>query len=162
MSSFRSVHLTRDHRAGLRTGRFERWRLGLLAVCLAATCTGCGGRKSDAHSAERLHRLRIAIKKLRYAADFLRPAFASRASKAYIEATTRLQGALGDLNDRAMANETIAGLAAAARPTENVERDLRKLAKQAASGEKRRRHRLERAWRKFKHAERFWEVTAKP
>lgn len=48
MSSFRSDHRTRDRRAGLRTGRFERWRLGLLAVCLTATCTGCGGRKSDA------------------------------------------------------------------------------------------------------------------
>lgn len=120
------------------------------------------GRKLRSFDRERLHRLRIAIKKLRYAADFLQPAFASRTAKAYIEATTRLQGALGTLNDRAVAQQMIADLAAEARPTENVARDLRKLAKQAATGDKRRRHRLERAWKKFKKAERFWEVPAKP
>ena len=116
------------------------------------------GRKLHSFDPERLHRLRIAIKKLRYAADFLRPAFASRAAKPYIQATTRLQGALGALNDRAVAEQMIADLAAEARPTENVARDLRKLARQAATGEKRRRRRLERAWKKFKNAERFWRA----
>lgn len=116
------------------------------------------GRKLGSFDRERLHRLRIAIKKLRYAADFLRPAFASRAAKPYIQATTRLQGALGTLNDRAVAEQMIADLATEARPTEDVARDLRKLAKQAASGEKRHRHRLERAWKKFKKAERFWRA----
>ena len=62
----------------------------------AGTCRSLDGKD--------LHRLRIAIKKLRYAATFLRPAFASpREAKAYIEATVRLQGALGALNDRAVA-----------------------------------------------------------
>ncbi len=120
------------------------------------------GRKIETHDPERLHRLRIAIKKLRYAADFLRPAFASPAAKAYIEATTRLQGALGAMNDRAVAGETIASLAAATRPTEDVERELRQLAKQAAAGGKRRRRRLDRAWKTFRQAGRFWEARAKP
>jgi siroheme synthase (precorrin-2 oxidase/ferrochelatase) len=44
----------------------------------------------------------------------------------------------------------------AARPTEDVAKPLRQLAKQAAAGEKRRRHKLERAWKKFSKAERFW------
>ena len=61
------------------------------------------GRAFDQLGEEKLHRLRIGIKKLRYAATYLRPAFASPAAKPYIEATVRLQGALGALNDRATA-----------------------------------------------------------
>jgi triphosphatase len=110
-----------------------------------------------------LHKLRIAIKKQRYAASFLQPAFArrpfdSKATKAYIEATVRLQGALGTLNDRAVAARMLDDITVAARPTEDVARPLRKLAKQAEAGENRRRHRLERAWKKFNKAERFWLV----
>ena len=104
-----------------------------------------------------LHRLRIAIKKQRYAATFLRPAFASREAKAYIEATVRLQGALGALNDRAVAAQMLDDIAVAARPSEAVTRLLRQLAKQADSGEKRRRTRLERAWKQFRKAECFWQ-----
>jgi CHAD domain-containing protein len=112
---------------------------------------------------ERLHRLRIAIKKLRYAATYLRPAFASAtfaslAAKAYIEATVRLQGALGALNDRAAAAQVVADLALAARPSEDVTLPLKVLAKQAASGGKRRRRRLERAWKDFRKVERFWQA----
>ena len=110
---------------------------------------------------ERLHRLRIAIKKLRYAATFLMPAFAgrpfdSRAARAYIEATVRLQGALGTLNDRAVAGQMMADIAVAARPTEDVARPLAKLAKQASSGEKHRHRRLQRAWKAFRKVGRFW------
>lgn len=119
------------------------------------------GRKLASLDEERLHRLRIAVKKLRYAASFLQPAFSgpgfdSRRAKAYIEATVRLQGALGALNDRAVAARMLADIAAAARPTEQVERALRKLGKQAASGNKRRLRKLDRAWKIFRKAERFW------
>lgn len=123
------------------------------------------GRKVGNLDARRLHRLRIAIKKLRYAATFLRPAFepqpfASGPAKSYIEATVRLQGALGSLNDRAVADKMIADIAAAARPNEDVGRPLAKLAKQAAGGEKRRKRRLQRAWKTFRKTERFWRGTA--
>jgi CHAD domain-containing protein len=119
------------------------------------------GRKLDRLDKHGLHELRIAIKKLRYAAVFLAPAvarrpFDSRAAKAYIQATVRLQGALGTLNDRAVAGQMLADIAVAARPTEDVAQPLRKLAKQAASGEKRRRRKLERAWKDFKKTGRFW------
>jgi CHAD domain-containing protein len=116
------------------------------------------GRKLHTFDAERLHRLRIAIKKLRYAATFLASAFASKEAKPYIEATVRLQGALGALNDRAVAAQMLADLATAARPTEDVAPPLKALAKQVASGEKRRRRRLERAWKDFRKAERFWRA----
>jgi CHAD domain-containing protein len=119
--------------------------------------------KLEQLDSERLHRLRIAIKKLRYAATYLRPAFASgpfasKGAKAYIEATVRLQGALGALNDRAAAAQVVADLALAARPSEDVTQPLKALAKQAASGSKRRRRRLERAWKDFRKAERFWRA----
>jgi CHAD domain-containing protein len=116
------------------------------------------GHRIASLDGKRLHRLRIAIKKLRYAATFLHPAFASRASKAYIEATVRLQGALGALNDREVAGQMLADIAVAARPAEDVERPLRKLAKQAAAGEKHRRRRLQRAWKTFRKTERFWRA----
>jgi CHAD domain-containing protein len=119
------------------------------------------GRKLSSLNEERLHRLRIAVKKLRYAAGFLQPGFSgpgfdSARPKAYIEATVRLQGALGVLNDRAVAAQMLADIAAAARPTEHVERALHKLGKEIASGEKRRRRKLEQAWKTFRKTERFW------
>lgn len=114
------------------------------------------GRKIEQLDTRRLHRLRIAIKKLRYAASFLQPAFASAAAKPYIEATVRLQGALGALNDRAVARHVLADLATAARPTEDVAKPLKLLARQAASGEKKRRRKLVQAWKTFRKAERFW------
>jgi CHAD domain-containing protein len=114
------------------------------------------GRGLEELDAEELHELRIAIKKQRYAATFLQPAFASVAAKPYIEATVRLQGALGALNDRAVAAQMLADIATATRPTEDVAGALKVLAKQAAGGDKRRRRKLERAWKDFKKTERFW------
>jgi CHAD domain-containing protein len=122
---------------------------------------GHRGHRIEALDVKHLHRLRIAIKKLRYAATFLRPTFAaggfdSPMSKAYIDATERLQSALGALNDREVAEQMIADIAQAARPTEAVDKPLAKLARQAASGNKRRRQKLERAWKRFRKTERFW------
>jgi triphosphatase len=121
------------------------------------------GRHLSKLGGKELHRLRIAIKKQRYAANFLQPAFAARpfdstAAKAYIEATVRLQGALGALNDRAVAAQMLDDIAVAARPSEDVTRLLRQLAKQADSGEKRRRNKLEQAWKRFRKAECFWRA----
>lgn len=116
------------------------------------------GRLLAKLSEEKLHRLRIGIKKLRYAATYLSPAFASPLAKPYIEATVRLQGALGALNDRATAARMLADIATASRPSEDTAPSLKVLAKQAASGEKRRRRKLERAWKEFRQVERFWRA----
>ena len=71
----------------------------------------------------------------------------------------RLQGALGTLNDRVVAGQMLADIAIAARPTEDVERAISTLARQAASGEKRLRHKLQRAWKSFKKTGRFWRAS---
>lgn len=120
------------------------------------------GRKIDSLDPHRLHRLRIAIKKLRYAAEFLQPAFASAKAKPYIQATVRLQGALGAMNDRAVARHMLADLATAARPSEDAKKPLKRLAKQTEAGEKGRRRRLELAWKAFRNAERFWQADHRP
>jgi CHAD domain-containing protein len=174
-------HLERA-RTALSSARFSMFEAALSAFAEQTPADGGGRRLDDfgravleqradkvdkrAHKlasldGKRLHELRIAIKKLRYAATFLQPAFAgtpfdSRAAKAYIDATVRLQGALGTLNDRVVAGQMLADIAVAARPSEDVGRALRKLAKQAASGEKRRRHKLQQAWKTFRKAGRFW------
>jgi inorganic triphosphatase YgiF len=49
------------------------------------------------------HRARVAAKKLRYAAEFFAPLFAAKPTQAYIAALSKLQGALGRLNDLAVA-----------------------------------------------------------
>ncbi len=120
------------------------------------------GRRLASLDGPRLHQLRIAIKKLRYAAEFLSPAFArppfdSRATRPYIEATARLQGALGILNDHAVADLILAELTAASRLSEEIDAALAKLGKQAASGHKRRRQKLQRAWKRFEKVGRFWQ-----
>ena len=170
------AHLERA-RAALSGARYNAFDGQLTAFVEAALPHGGGGRLDEFGRAllerrhakverrgrhfarlgpKELHRLRIAIKKLRYAAGFLRPAFASAEAKAYIEATVRLQGALGALNDRAVATHILDDIAVAARPSEDVTRMLRKIAKQAASGERRRRRKLQQAWKQFRKAGCFW------
>jgi CHAD domain-containing protein len=119
------------------------------------------GRKLESLKPERLHRLRIAIKKLRYAATSLRPAFASRATTPYIEATARLQGVLGDMNDRTVAHQVLDDIAMAARPTEGVAEPLAVLTRQASAGDKRRRRKLAAAWKTFRKTEPFWRARAR-
>lgn len=138
------------------SGRLEDFGRSLLDHRHAKV--GHRGRHLASLDDEQLHRLRIAIKKLRYAATFLRPAFASGTAKAYIDATVRLQGALGAMNDSVVASQMLEDIAIAARPTEHVEQALAQLGKQARSGNKRRRRKLETAWKKFRKAERFWRA----
>jgi CHAD domain-containing protein len=116
------------------------------------------GRKLASLDSEHLHRLRIAIKKLRYAAAFLQPAFASPLAKPYIDATTRLQNALGALNDRTVAAQVLSDLAMAARPREDVRLALKELAEQTKGGNKRRRRKLQEAWEQFGAVPRFWRA----
>ena len=64
-------------------------------------------------AAER-HRDRVAAKKLRYAAEFFAPLFSGKRGEEYIAALSRLQGALGRLNDLAVATRLLDEMAPAA------------------------------------------------
>ena len=57
------------------------------------------------------HEVRIAAKKLRYAAEFFAPLFADRRARAYVRSLSRLQSTLGVLNDVATAERLLAELA---------------------------------------------------
>jgi len=57
-----------------------------------------------------LHRLRIALKKLRYTAEFFAPLYPRRAVNRYIKEVRGLQNHLGDLNDVANVRSVVSGL----------------------------------------------------
>jgi triphosphatase len=57
-----------------------------------------------------LHRLRIALKKLRYTAEFFAPLYPRRAVDRYLKEVRGLQNHLGDLNDVANVRSVVGGL----------------------------------------------------
>ena len=68
------------------------------------------GRGFESLSDSRLHRLRIALKKLRYACEFFAGQFSESRRNPYIRAVRRLQRDLGRLNDAAVAERRISAL----------------------------------------------------
>lgn len=66
-------------------------------------------RVHELDEAER-HRMRIAFKKLRYAVEFFAALLPTRRLKPYLKELEKLQDALGELNDLAVAQGLIAGL----------------------------------------------------
>lgn len=69
-------------------------------------------RGRTARSAEEgdMHRLRIALKKLRYTAEFFAPIYRKRKVKAYLKKLRALQNHLGDLNDTANVRRVVGDL----------------------------------------------------
>jgi len=73
------------------------------------------GRHFKQLSADERHRLRLAIKKLRYAVDFLLPMYGQRKStRRYFDKLADLQEELGSYNDMATTSSLLAGLNATA------------------------------------------------
>jgi CHAD domain-containing protein len=70
------------------------------------------GRHFDGLAPEERHRLRIALKKLRYAIDFLHSLYDADAARSYRKRLAKLQDALGHANDVATARSMLAHLPA--------------------------------------------------
>jgi inorganic triphosphatase YgiF len=68
------------------------------------------GRQFAQLSAEERHRVRIALKKLRYAAEFFQALYPKNDAKPYVAALKELQDRLGHLNDVAVAERLISKL----------------------------------------------------
>lgn len=109
--------------AGLPTGRdprLSRIAAHILDRQLKRVTKRGRAAKGDAGPGEAaLHRLRIALKKLRYAAEFFAPLYPARKVKAYLKQVRALQEHLGDLNDIANVRHTLARVL----PGDGKERD---------------------------------------
>ena len=113
------------------------------------------GRQIARLSDAKLHRLRIAVKKLRYAAEFFGPLFDQVRFKRFRAAATRLQEILGQINDAAVANRMLENL--------KDQRSPRALAHVRALVAGWNRHEVHRcksdlvqAWSRFRKARVFW------
>ena len=114
------------------------------------------GRKLASLSPAELHRLRIAIKKFRYATDFFAGLYEGKRARATLKRLARLQDILGAINDAATVRqpggEVLHGAqrparGRGARHTARVEPRPRRRRCGASSG---------RAWKAFRAAEKFW------
>jgi inorganic triphosphatase YgiF len=109
--------------------------------------------KAQSWNPEALHRLRIAVKKQRYAVEFFRRMYSSKRVKKYRRAVLRLQELLGRLNDASVTGELLRNL----EPGEETEStfpytiDFHDLMFAAYLGG------LPDAWKRFTRQRRFWE-----
>jgi CHAD domain-containing protein len=113
------------------------------------------GSRLDELSAAGLHRLRIAIKKFRYAADFFSGLYAGEQVREMLRYLSRLQDILGALNDAATAADLAAQGCRGARGGNLIE------ARGILLGWSRERMaalrgELKDAWKAFRGADRFW------
>lgn len=99
-------------------GKFARQRLKKRASALPALCRKAKKAGPGKGGAEKRHRLRIAIKKLRYALDFFAPLLPGERQAAAVRALAGLQDVLGELNDLAVALGHLPEKAKAARTTQ--------------------------------------------
>ena len=113
------------------------------------------GRGLAGLTAAQLHRLRIAIKKFRYAADFFSSLYESKAVTQALKRLSRLQNILGAMNDAVtVANLMARGFdGAAGRHVPEVKGILLGWSRGRAETLKRE---LRGAWKEFRAAERFW------
>jgi CHAD domain-containing protein len=99
-----------------------------------------------------LHRLRIAVKKQRYATEFFQPLFRGKAARRYRKALVGLQDVLGHLNDAVTAETLLKELGPSCDP-----QALAYVAGWHARGTIDLRARLAKAWRPFTARKRFWK-----
>jgi triphosphatase len=116
------------------------------------------GRKLGELSAVELHRLRIAIKKFRYAADFFAGLYEPGAAKQALKRLARLQDVLGSMNDAATVANLTAGAFEGARGGRVLEAKGILLGWSRGRAATLRRE-LKSAWKEFRSAEKFWSVA---
>lgn len=120
------------------------------------------GERLGEMDAEERHRLRIEIKKLRYAVEFLESLFSNNAVKPYLAALRQLQDSLGAMNDLSVARTLTAELL---KTTRGGRKRLRvAYAAGLVVGCAGHRHeqviQLPAAWSQFASREIFWERAA--
>ncbi|HTS91541.1 MAG TPA: CHAD domain-containing protein [Stellaceae bacterium] len=106
------------------------------------------------------HRLRIGLKKLRYAADSFRTLYEGGATAAYMKRLSRLQDVLGHLNDVDIAGRLVEGFAQGAATGDSVAvaRASGLVIGWYGHGIAALEPRLRKQWKAFKSAQPFWEA----
>jgi CHAD domain-containing protein len=111
------------------------------------------GRNIGSQAPRQLHRLRIAVKKLRYAGDFFAPLYPRKRTKPYLARLAELQQVLGIINDTAITPQLLAELDASSAAAHEA---VGYIMAWNASIRARELKRLTRAWPQFKRAKTFW------
>lgn len=114
------------------------------------------GRKARGMEERDLHRLRIALKKLRYLAQAFAPLYAKTAVKPYLAAVKRLQAELGHVNDIVHARTAIAELLRQGVAAE-IGFSAGLFAGHYAAGRERHTHRALKRYGDFADMKRFWK-----
>ena len=112
------------------------------------------GRNLEDLDAGQLHRLRIQMKKLRYAAEFFAGLYEKEAADDYLSAVAKLQALLGTLNDIASAQR----MAQAIRDASDggALEGVGLLRGWCAAYAQATRERLPKAWKRFEKRDTFW------
>ena len=112
------------------------------------------GSKVQKLDQEKLHILRIRVKKLRYATEFFRDLYTDKTARRYVAALKELQETLGTVNDMMMAGTLISRLEAAAGP--EVARAAGQIEGWCAARLKSERRQLVSLWQAFARLKPFW------
>jgi triphosphatase len=106
------------------------------------------------------HRLRISLKKLRYAAEFYGPLFKKKKVRSYTKSIKALQDLLGALNDAGQVRATLSQLTSGDMPGPHMQADLFFASGLVNGWHCARAMRLGKSaikdWDKFRRAEPFW------
>jgi triphosphatase len=113
------------------------------------------GRKLKRRTGAELHRLRIAVKKLRYAADFLSPLFDGKRARDMLFHLARLQNILGAMNDAATV-EHLMGEVCDAESVPAVSEAQGILLGWTSARALALRRELRAAWKSFRACGKFW------
>jgi len=113
------------------------------------------GRKAGGLSAKELHRLRIAVKKFRYAADFFAGLYEGAPVREALKRLSRLQDRLGAINDAAMVADLVAH-GSGGTGDQNLPEAKGILLGWSHNRSVTLRRELKSVWKPFRAAGRFW------
>jgi triphosphatase len=118
------------------------------------------GRDLNKFSPEERHQLRIALKKLRYTAEFFRSLYRKKRETAYFHALAQLQDSLGRMNDIAVADHLLERLSAVRkdrRPSDHLQTAIGIVSGWHAHSAITSENEAEANWREFCSCDAFWQ-----
>ncbi|MDD5328840.1 MAG: CHAD domain-containing protein [Sulfuricella sp.] len=113
------------------------------------------GRRLDRLSVDERHELRIAAKKVRYAAEFFSELYPTKAARAYVQSLAGLQDELGVLNDQAVTERLLAQIEAGGGDLLR-ERAVGVIIGWNACNTRTRLAGMARVWKRFRRCKVFW------